>query len=198
MKIFQKTGKRAKPKSSAGNATVVFVPSTRGSILLQSLKVEEDRMAELTGFRVKYQEAGGSILANAFSKNLGSGQTCGRADCPPCVESGGKVDCKARSIVYESKCLVCNPTTSPDEEDCEDQPSGRTDFYNTFYCSISLTIHCFFPKIHYFPPYSPAIFIKFFPSFFPGFVADWNWWPLVPPGTVNSLVFQMAATKRRI
>ena len=126
MKIFQKTGKRAKPKSSAGNATVVFVPSTRGSILLQSLKVEEDRMAELTGFRVKYQEAGGSILANAFSKNLGSGQTCGRANCPPCIESEGKVDCKARSIVYESKCLVCNPTTSPDEENGEYQPSGRT------------------------------------------------------------------------
>ena len=48
-------------------ATVVFVPSTRGITLLRSLKEDEDRMAEITGFRVKYQEAGGSILANAFS-----------------------------------------------------------------------------------------------------------------------------------
>ena len=71
--IFQKAGRRAKPKSSAEKATVVFVPSTRGSILIQSLKAEEDQMAELTGFRVKYQEAGGSTLANAFDKNLGIG-----------------------------------------------------------------------------------------------------------------------------
>ena len=122
-KIFRKVGK-SKPKSSDGNATVVFVPSTRGGILIQSLKDEEDTMAEITGFRVKYQEAGGSILANAFNKNLGSGQTCGRADCPPCIESDGKVDCKAKSIVYESKCLVCNPKTSHEEaDDHEDQPS---------------------------------------------------------------------------
>ena len=94
-KIFRRAGKKANPESSAGNTTVVFVLSTRGSILIQSLKAEEDQMAELTGFRVKYQEAGGSTLANAFNKNLGIGKTC--------IESGGKVDCKARSIVYESK-----------------------------------------------------------------------------------------------
>ena len=36
-------------------ATVVFVPSTRGSTLLKSLREDEDKMAEVTGFRVKYQ-----------------------------------------------------------------------------------------------------------------------------------------------
>ena len=84
-KIFQRAGRRAKPKSSAENATVVFVPSTRGSILIQSLKAEEDQMAELTGFRVKYQEAG---------------------DCPPCTKPEGRGNCKARSIVYKSKCGI--------------------------------------------------------------------------------------------
>ena len=107
-KVFPKAGN----KSKSENSTVVFVPSTRGSILLTSLKEEEDKMAEMTGFRIKYQEAGGSILANAFNKNLGIGQPCGRKNCPPCIESGGKVNCKARSIVYESKCLVCNPVSS--------------------------------------------------------------------------------------
>ena len=119
---FRKGGK-GKPKSTTGNDTVVFVPSTRGGILIQSLKDEEDKMAEITGFRVKYQEAGGSILANAFDKNLGSGRTCGRANCPPCLETDGKVNCKARSIVYESQCLVCNPKTSLEEANQEDQPS---------------------------------------------------------------------------
>ena len=126
-KVFRKAGS-SKSGLKTGNTTVVFVPSTRGGILIQSLKDEEERMAEITGFRVKYQEAGGSILANAFNTNLGSGQTCGRAECPPCKESGGKVDCKAKSIVYESRCLVCNPRTSLEEADDPqaNQPSGSS------------------------------------------------------------------------
>ena len=120
-KIFRKAGEKGKLKQAA--ATVVFVPSTRGSILLKSLKEDEDMMAEVTGFRVKYQEAGGSILVNAFNKNLGSGQSCGRAECPPCRKPEGRENCKARNIVYESKCLVCNPATSHEDE-VDVQPSG--------------------------------------------------------------------------
>ena len=83
-------------------------------------------MAEMTGFRVKYQEAGGSTLANAFNKNLGSGQHCGRTTCPTCVKPEGREDCKARNIVYESKCLVCNPASSHGEDDdVRAEPSGR-------------------------------------------------------------------------
>ena len=52
-KIFQKAGGKGKMKKAA--ATVVFVPSTRGSTLLKSLREDEDKMAEVTGFRVKYQ-----------------------------------------------------------------------------------------------------------------------------------------------
>ena len=80
-KILQKAGWKGKLKQAA--ATVVFVPSTRGSTLLRSLKEDEDRMAEITGFRVKYQEAGGSILANAFNKNLGSGSIVGEMSVHP-------------------------------------------------------------------------------------------------------------------
>ena len=32
---------------------------------------------------------------------------------------------KPRSIVYESKCLISNPTTSPEEEDLVDLHSGK-------------------------------------------------------------------------
>ena len=121
--VFLKAGKGLKSKTD--NSTVVFVPSTRGGILLSSLKEEEDKMAEMTGFRIKYQEAGVSILANAFNKNLGIGQPCGRKDCPPCTESGGKVNCKARCSVYESKCLTYNPESSLEEDPVGTQPSGR-------------------------------------------------------------------------
>ena len=66
---------------------------------------------------MKYQEAGGSVLSNAFDKNLGSGQHCGRLACPPCDKPDTKKEnCKSRNIVYESKCLVCNPAAGRDDE----------------------------------------------------------------------------------
>ena len=74
-KPFQKAGARSKLKKAA--TTVVFVPSTKGSTLIKSLRDEEDRMADITGFRIKYQEAGGNVLSNAFDKNLGKGLHCG-------------------------------------------------------------------------------------------------------------------------
>ena len=40
------------------NTTVMFVPSTRGSILVKKMKEGEDKMTDLTGFRIKFQEVG--------------------------------------------------------------------------------------------------------------------------------------------
>ena len=88
-------------------------------------------MEELTGFRVKYQEAGGSVLSNAFSKNLGAGKECGRKECPVCTPAEAGTDCKVRNIVYESKCKLCNPLPTAQEymdiekEEYQNQPSGR-------------------------------------------------------------------------
>ena len=48
------------------NSIVVFIPSTRGGLLVGKLREEEDRMAGLTGFRIKFQEAGGSKLIDSF------------------------------------------------------------------------------------------------------------------------------------
>ena len=79
-KSFQKVGKERKRTA----ATVIFVPSTKGSLLLKSLKEDEERMSEITGFKIKYQEAGGSVLTNFFCKDLRKGMHCGRPVCPPC------------------------------------------------------------------------------------------------------------------
>jgi hypothetical protein len=90
----------------------VFVPSTRGNTaLVRSLREEEYRIAEITGFIVKYQEVGGILLSNAFNKNLGIGQLCGRDECPPCKKPEGRMNYKARNIMYESKCMICNPAS---------------------------------------------------------------------------------------
>ena len=107
----QKAGRIGNPKRPT--TTVVFVPSTKGSLLIKSLKEEEDKMAEMTGFRVKYQEAGGNVLINSFDKDLGKGLHCGRT---PCDSSDKRENCRSRNIVYESKCRVCNPVSSQAEE----------------------------------------------------------------------------------
>ena len=111
---FQKAGKVGKPGRAA--TTVVFVPSTKGSTLLRSLKEEEDKMAEMTGFRIKHQEAGGKVLVNSFNKDLGKGLHCGRIPCPPCDSTDKRQDCRTKNLLYESVCKLCNPVSSQEEE----------------------------------------------------------------------------------
>ena len=95
------------------NTTVVFVPSTRGGLLVRKLK--EDRMADITGFRIKFQVAGGSKLINCFDKDLGKGLHCGRTPCPPCDSTDKRQKCRSRNLVYESSCRICNPLSSQQE-----------------------------------------------------------------------------------
>jgi hypothetical protein len=70
-------------------STVVFVPKTRGGILVRKLREREAVMKELTGFGIRFQEAGGSQLKNSFSLALGKGEHCGRL-CPPCTSNAEK------------------------------------------------------------------------------------------------------------
>ena len=72
-KKFQKAGDK---KGQA--ATVVFVQSTKGGLLVRKLREREKEMAALTGFEIKYQEAGGKKLINSFEKDLVKGRHCGR------------------------------------------------------------------------------------------------------------------------
>ena len=99
-------------KSKTQASTVMFIPSTKNGILLKMMKENEEKLVEMTGFRVSYAESGGTQLGRYFSTNLASGQPCGREGnkCIPCNRMDTKLqNCKARSIVYESSCEVCNP-----------------------------------------------------------------------------------------
>ena len=70
-----KDGHRRKNMKTS-NSTVVFIPSTRGGLLVGKLREEEDRMAGLTGFRIKFQVAGGSKLIDSFDNDLGKCKHC--------------------------------------------------------------------------------------------------------------------------
>ena len=105
--------------------TVMFVPNTKGSILLKRLQAREDEMANITGFRIKFQEAGGIQLCRMFNQNLARFQPCGRLSYWPCKsgKEGATKKCKQRSVLYETSCCICNP--NPDRE-----PNERTDHSN--------------------------------------------------------------------
>ena len=101
-----------KPFHKAGNqvktSTVMFVPPTRGGILARRMRENEEKLSQITKFRVKIQETGGTRLASLFSTELAKGEHCGREKCQPCgSKSEGRTNCKTQSILYESKCEVC-------------------------------------------------------------------------------------------
>ena len=91
--------------------TVIFLPSTKGGILLAKMRQNELMMYLLTGFKISYSEAGGIKLGRLFTPNLSKGLPCGRTKCQPCgmSQSGKAQNCKARNILYESSCIICNP-----------------------------------------------------------------------------------------
>jgi hypothetical protein len=78
---------------------LVFIPSTKGGLLVGKLREEEDRMAAFTGFRVKFQEAGGSKLIDSFEKDWDKGKHCGRKPCPLCDNSDKRQNCRSRNLV---------------------------------------------------------------------------------------------------
>ena len=97
-KAFLKDGNVRGGKNTT-NTTVVFVPSTKAGLLVRKLKEEEDRMADVTGFRIKLQEAGGKLV-NYLKKDVGEGQHYGREPCPPCDSSDRRQNCRSRNLIY--------------------------------------------------------------------------------------------------
>ena len=93
-----------------GTSTVMFVPWTSRGLLAAKLRLQEDRLADLTGFRIRYTEEGGTQLWRFFNTGLAAGLECGRAQCVTCGQDDEvKINCFTRSVVYESVCLICHP-----------------------------------------------------------------------------------------
>ena len=111
-KIDERSGgkKIFKQDGQVQTKTVVFVPSTRGGMLTRKLRKREEVLAGLTGFKIRFQEAGETQLANLFSTDPGKGKHCGR-ECPQCDGSSTerRQNCKSRKIVSETSCNMCNP-----------------------------------------------------------------------------------------
>ena len=88
--------------------TVLFVAQTPGGVLASRLREAEAKLAQVTGWKVKVVEKGGTTLKQLLHKsNPWAGGYCGRENCLPCKSGDAESDCFKRNILYESSCTQC-------------------------------------------------------------------------------------------
>ena len=106
IKIIKKKMTKPDPPTIA----VMFVDQTVGGVLAKRLQEVEDRLAEMTGYRVRITEMSGSQLCRMLpSTNPWGNQDCQRGDCFTCSQSGeNQEDCQGRNLLYETMCELCN------------------------------------------------------------------------------------------
>jgi hypothetical protein len=109
--------------------TVMFVEETPSGGLAKKLRAQEDRLSQLTGFRVKYVESGGTALKQHLPcTNPWQGSKCGRDNCWTCEQGDDKVqNCHKRNILYESHCTLCEDKTDGSERKKGKRKDGRLD-----------------------------------------------------------------------
>ena len=92
---------------------VMFVPYTTNSELAKQLREAEEKLLNLTGYKLKIVERAGTKLEDMLPKsNPWQGKDCGRELCLLCetkqiTEENQNQDCSKRSVVYEMWCMSC-------------------------------------------------------------------------------------------
>ena len=98
-------------KRDPDTLTVMFLEQTVGGVLAKRLQEAEDRLGQMTGYRVRMVEMAGTQLSRLLPcTNPWGGGDCKRGDCFTCNQGGEKLEnCRKRNVLYESMCTVCNP-----------------------------------------------------------------------------------------
>ena len=106
----QKNTKKKIKKPEPPKIGAMFVEQTAGGMLAKMLQEVEDRLASITGYRIRITEMSGSKLCRVLpNTNPWGNQDCLRGDCFTCSQPGEKLEnCKERNILYETMCAVCN------------------------------------------------------------------------------------------
>ena len=86
---------------------------TPGGELVRRLRQLEQRLSEVTGWRVKIVERGGTTIKQVLpNTNPWAGAVCGKSDCVSCRSNKPVKDCSKRSILYQNQCLTCSEESS--------------------------------------------------------------------------------------
>ena len=105
--------------------------NTAGGLLCKRMQDVEYDLGKCTDLRVKMAEMAGTPLGLILTSNNPWGQTdCMREDCVTCGQGGEKFqNCTKRNLIYESRCVDCNPEEKAGKqsrevlEDNRDEPS---------------------------------------------------------------------------
>jgi hypothetical protein len=108
--------------------SVMFVPFTKHSELATRLRDNEERMEQMTGYKLKIVERGGTKLVDILHKsNPWAGEDCKRKNCLLCKtkrlegKKNGQ-DCRKRNSVYETACLTCRDRQ---DKEIEERMEGK-------------------------------------------------------------------------
>ena len=105
----RKMKQRKQVRQDPPTISVMFVEQTAGGELARRVQEAEDRLAGMTGYRVRMTETSGSKLCHLLpNTNPWSGRHCERIQCYTCNQGGDRLeDCKRRNLLYESSCSKC-------------------------------------------------------------------------------------------
>merc|ERR1712215_387481 len=89
----------------------VSVPATKDALLLKNMQGEENKVGEITGWKYKLVERSGVLLRELLTRsNPFDTNPCGRKNCLACPMAKKPLNCKRRSLMYESTCKECVDT----------------------------------------------------------------------------------------
>ena len=89
----------------------MFVPRTKGDLLAKRLRLKEEKLAEITGYKIKIVERAGKKAERLVHKsNPWEGADCQREKCAICQQESelGEQICTKRNILYRSSCQLCH------------------------------------------------------------------------------------------
>ena len=106
------TKRKTEDQPRMDTRAVIFVEHTPGSTLAKKLRDEENKMAEVTGYKIRIVEKGGDRLDRMLIQaDLEEGADCQRDDCRLCeskvITGKTKQSCTRRNLTYRAECLFC-------------------------------------------------------------------------------------------
>ena len=88
-------------------STVMVVPNTADSFLLNELIKKEAQLCKISGYHIKLVEGNGLQLCRLFPTPLSQDRCPNKDECGVCQYTSDPSRCNVRSIVYVAECLKC-------------------------------------------------------------------------------------------
>ena len=107
--VWRGSTKTQRPVCGMKFSTILQIPSTHCSTLLNNLVCAEQQLATMSGYNVKLVQMSGIQLARIFQRFY-TPHKCHLLECPVCKENTekGASRCRNSNIVYERVCLDCH------------------------------------------------------------------------------------------